>query len=65
MDVLGKGSNNFAPKLISVAQAAAQLGVHPKTVRAHFGLVRIGDRVLVRVADVAAKISGGHADVAA
>lgn len=50
------------PKLISVADAAGELGVHPASVRRHFPLVRIGDRILVRVADVEAKIAEGRAN---
>lgn len=47
--------------LCGVAAAAARLGVGRKSVARHFPTVRIGRRVLVRVADVDAKIAEGQA----
>jgi DeoR/GlpR family transcriptional regulator of sugar metabolism len=38
--------------LVSVARAAKRLSVSEKTIRRQFDLVRIGDRTLVRVADI-------------
>lgn len=52
------------PKLMSIANAADELGVHQASIRRHFPLVRIGDRTLVRVADVEAKIAEGQVDAA-
>lgn len=52
------------PKLISVADAASDLGVHAASVRRHLPLVRIGGRILVRVADVEAKIREGQSNAA-
>lgn len=48
--------------LISAAKAAARLGVHQRTVLRHLPTTRIGRRVLVRVADVEAKLRevGSH-----
>lgn len=50
--------------LQSVASAAARLGVGRKSVTRHLPTVRIGGRVLVRVADVDAKIAEGRSDAA-
>lgn len=52
------------PRLISVKDAADQLSVHPKTVRRHFDLVRIGHKAMVRVEDIRSTVNGGgRADV--
>jgi len=50
--------------LVSAAKAAVRLGVSPRSVQRHLPVVRIGDRVLVRVSDVEAKIQEGRSDAA-
>ena len=50
--------------LIGVAKAAVRLGISPRGVARHFPLVRIGGRILVRVADVEAKIREGQSNAA-
>ena len=60
MQLLHEKGGGATSRLISVAEAAGQLGVHPKTVRTYFDLVRIGDRTLVRASDIEAKIRGGQ-----
>lgn len=53
---------NFSNEaLISATKAAVCLGVSSNTVRRHFPIVRVGGRVLVRLADVEAKIAEGRA----
>lgn len=57
-------SSEGGQQLVSVQRAAAQLNVHPSTVRRHFPVVRVGDRTLIRASDIAAKFAEGGHDVA-
>lgn len=52
--------NNIEPELISVAEAAKLLNVHPRTVRNNIPLVPIGRRTLVRISDIKEKAAGGQ-----
>jgi hypothetical protein len=47
------------PGLMSVPEAAARLSVGVNTIRRHMPIIRLGERTLVRVADVEALIKGG------
>lgn len=51
-----------SPRMISVRDAARILGVCPATVRRNLPLQRLGDRTLIRIADVR-KITGEVGDV--
>lgn len=54
--------NSSNETLTSVAKAAARLGISPNSVIRHLPTVRIGGRVLVRAADVEAKVMEGRAN---
>lgn len=55
---------SFAPRMVSVRDAAKILGVCPATVRRNLPLQRLGDRTLIRIADVR-KITGEASDARA
>ena len=49
-----------AKNLIGLNSAADQLGVSRHSIKRHFPTVRVGGRILVRAADVEAKLMEGR-----